>query len=63
MLLRKRKGFASNDGVVTGSKHVPSGGRKAEERVKWLTMVRCDAFELEDNDDWREAYALAFEVY
>lgn len=59
MLLRKRKGFASNDGVVTGSKHVPSGGRKAEERVKWLTMVRCDAFELEDNDDWREAYALA----
>lgn len=64
MLLRKRKGFASNDGVVTGSKYVaPGGGRKAEERARWLVMMRCDAFELEEDGNWGGADALALAAY
>lgn len=64
MLLRKRKGFASNDGVATGSNYAaPGGGRKAEERAKWLAMMRCDAFELEQDGDWGEADVLALRVY
>ncbi|KZT69098.1 RNI-like protein [Daedalea quercina L-15889] len=61
MMLRKRRGFASEcDGVVTGSKPVtPGSGRKAEERARWLTMTRCDAFELEEDGDWSEADVLA----
>ena len=63
MLLRKRKGFASNDGVVTGSKYAaPGGGKKAEERARWLTMMRCDAFELEEDGNWGEADVLALGV-
>ena len=64
MLLRKRKGFASNDGVVTGSKYTaPGGGRKTEERARWLTMMRCDAFELEEDGSFSEADVLALGTY
>ncbi|TFY54920.1 hypothetical protein EVJ58_g8575 [Rhodofomes roseus] len=64
MMLRKRRGYASGcDGVVTGSKPAtPGSGRKAEERARWLTMMRCDAFELEEDGDWSEADVLALGV-
>ncbi|KAH9924075.1 uncharacterized protein B0H18DRAFT_1013373 [Fomitopsis serialis] len=64
MMLRKRRGFTSGcDGVVTGSKPAtPGSGRKVEERARWLTLMRCDAFELEEDGDWSEADVLALGI-
>ncbi|CCM04772.1 uncharacterized protein FIBRA_06963 [Fibroporia radiculosa] len=51
MMLRKRHSSVT----YAGASHDPAISRRDEERAKWLMLVRCNAFELEDDAIWSKA--------
>lgn len=54
MLLRKRVGVSSRAGfgALDGKDGEGAASRKDEERARWLTLMRCNAFELEEDGMW-----------
>lgn len=54
MLLGKRVGMSSRAGfgALDGKDGEGAASRKDEERARWLTLMRCNAFELEEDGMW-----------
>ncbi|PCH35007.1 RNI-like protein [Wolfiporia cocos MD-104 SS10] len=50
MMLRRRNGSSPQSGTTDGKGSVSS--LRDEEKSRWLTLMRCDAFELEEDGTW-----------